>query len=210
MNAWLKQQWIQLSSPFDPALSGEIFEEIILAYTGKGRYYHTTDHLVHLLQLSRDYSSYLSDKTAIDFAIFFHDIVYNVTRSDNEEKSAVFAEEKLARLGFSREKTELVKNHILATKTHQPNIENNDQLFFLDFDMSILGAEELVYVDYTKRVRQEFSIFPANMYRKGRRQFLENTLATAFIFHTEPFRLRLEERARENLRKELEELFNNS
>lgn len=87
------------------------------------------------------------DTTTLRFSIFFHDIIYQPDRKDNEEKSAekwvhfINRAEKI----LQRDLTELKNNvhdAILSTKHHQVDI--NKPLFMKvlsDIDMAVLSSK---------------------------------------------------------------------
>src|SRR5438876_11125144 len=84
----------------DPDAAAATFAELVQAYSGEGRHYHTLNHLAALFVLLDRHGAGLADRNAIELAIFFHDIVYVPTRSDNEAASAALARERLAALGL--------------------------------------------------------------------------------------------------------------
>jgi predicted metal-dependent HD superfamily phosphohydrolase len=143
----------------------------------------------------------------VDFAIFYHDAVYNVLRKDNEQRSAAMAAQRLALLGFPPQKIEQTVIFIEATQTHQVPMglkAATDLEFFLDFDMSVLAAERDIYGLYRENVRKEYRLIPAPLYRPGRKKFLQTCLQSESIFHTTEFRSRYEAQARDNIKWELE------
>jgi predicted metal-dependent HD superfamily phosphohydrolase len=141
------------------------------------------------------------------FSVFYHDIIYNVLRKDNEPRSAQIAVKRLQVLSVPPEKMEQVQLYIEATQSHAITVAVTnpaDLQLFLDFDMSILGADWAVYEAYTHQVRREYRIYPDKMYYPGRKQFLQHCLQGEHIFQTPVFRDRYEARARENMAQELE------
>lgn len=92
----LKTKWIVLVSNDSnhPPLFEKYWEEIAGEYTTNGRFYHNLEHLDHLLSLWETFHPELEDPDTVQFSIFYHDIVYDVTRNDNEEKSARRAEKR--------------------------------------------------------------------------------------------------------------------
>ena len=137
----------------DAELIRTLFAEIHLAYNSGRRYYHNSYHIQSLLTLSDQYATNLNDKDAVDFAIFYHDIIYDVSRSDNEERSAAIASERLRELSVPEEKVSAIADQVIASKTHVVDNQENDTdlAWFLDFDMSILGAEWERYLE-TRRM----------------------------------------------------------
>lgn len=183
----------------------ELWQEILEGYNSKGRYYHTLDHLHAMSKVLHENSPDIRDMTPLLFALFYHDIVYDPLRSDNEEKSAKIAVSRVSRIGVNRESLEVIRDSILATKGHRTH-ENSDINYFLDADLAVLGSGKEEYQSYSTRIRKEFAIIPDLLYKPGRRKVLRHFLATEFIYKTHPFRLKYEEQARANILLELENL----
>ncbi len=206
----LSHSWFSLTRPYSgkSALINDFFLEIQEAYSSPGRHYHNLEHIDALLCMSGKYQSYLKEKEIVDFAIFYHDICYDVFRSDNEERSAGIAKQRLNEIGLPDEKVLTVAKYIIASKSHQLSEAENktDLAWFLDFDMSVLRSEWEIYYQYATRIRQEYIGYPAQVYKAGRGEFLRRTLLMPFIFHTSEFRQNFEHRARLNIKKELEML----
>ncbi|GAB3200112.1 putative metal-dependent HD superfamily phosphohydrolase [Pontibacter aydingkolensis] len=203
----LKQQWETLCGKYttDTTLVNNLWEELEKAYTSKSRHYHNLDHLAYMLELAEKYKHDAIKYESLQFAIFYHDIFYSPTRSDNEEKSAELAAKKLAKIGLNTNDIASIKEMIVATKAHQehPDVTTN---FLLDLDLAILGAGWQKYNVYRQAVRKEYSIYPDLVYKPGRRKVLQHFLSQQHIYKTPFFRERLELQARENLRMELDML----
>jgi predicted metal-dependent HD superfamily phosphohydrolase len=207
MDATLKPAWETLCSRYsaDTALVTQLWEELEQAYTSKGRYYHTLDHLAYMLQLAEEHKPNARRNDLLRFAIFYHDIVYSSTRSDNEEKSAAIAEKHLARLGLGSADIAFVKEMILATKVHQQQSDDTLNLL-LDLDLAILGADDEKYEAYSQAVRQEYGLYPDIIYKPGRRKVLQHFLDQPNIYKTSIFKQKYEAKARLNLQRELKRL----
>jgi hypothetical protein len=78
------------------------------------------------------------------FACLYHDVVYDATKNDNEEQSAVRWRVDAQRLGLGPEQTEIVSILIMATKKHQPVNDSFDMQVFLDADLAVLGSDRRV------------------------------------------------------------------
>ena len=137
------------------------------------------------------------------FSLFYHDIIYNPLRQDNEEKSAALAVQRLNALSYAAHKTAHCHAQILATKGHQVS-QDADTNFFTDADLSILGADWSTYTAYYKNVRKEYAIYPDFLYSKGRAKVLQQFLQMECIYKTAYFYERFEEQARSNIQKELD------
>jgi predicted metal-dependent HD superfamily phosphohydrolase len=203
----VRDAWDQLSGKYcnDTALTDRFFAEIEKKYTTSRRHYHNLQHIAALLQLCETYAVQLHDRDVVEFSIFYHDIIYNVLRKDNEPRSAAVAVKRLQALQVPAEKTAQVKIYIEATQTHVVTAavtHISDLQLFLDFDMAVLGADPEEYDAYTQQVRREYRIYPDKLYYPGRRQFLQHCLQKPFIFQTTVFRDKYEARARENMARE--------
>jgi predicted metal-dependent HD superfamily phosphohydrolase len=211
MSSWFQPVWDRLTDGYPNArsMASSCIAEVEKAYGGKKRHYHNAHHILALLAYAQEYRHQLKAPLLVDFAIVYHDIVYNVLRKDNEGKSALLAAKRLSELGMHPYEAGLVKLYIEATQHHQipEGLDHAEDLaFFLDFDMAILGATWEDYQAYIMAVRKEYNIYPDMLYRPGRKKFLEQTLAAREIFHTQEFKLRFDAAARNNMEKELQYL----
>lgn len=134
---------------------------------------------------------------------FYHDLVYDAKKQDNEEQSALLAEKRLTALSVPEAIISLCKEIILATKSHLVSA-NSDVNLFTDADLSILGKPWEQYEIYYKQIREEYSVYPDLLYKPGRRKVLKHFLAMERIFKTDVFREKYEKQARRNLGRELE------
>src|SRR5687768_6653671 len=71
--------------------SSEWFEELSRRYTESHRHYHNVQHIEECLAEFAPASSQATHPLVLEFAIWFHDAVYDPRRSDNEEESATLA-----------------------------------------------------------------------------------------------------------------------
>jgi predicted metal-dependent HD superfamily phosphohydrolase len=201
----LKETFIQLLTNYtqNSALKDELWIEIEKNYSGKKRHYHTLQHLDNLLAQLTGIKKEISNWEIVLFTLYYHDIVYNPIKSDNEEKSAELAEKRMKQISVSKEDIELCKNQILATKAHLPSADN-DTNYFTDADLSVLGQDWESYSAYYKNVRKEYSLYPDFVYNPGRKKVLKHFLAMDRIFKTDYFYSKFETQAKENLQKEID------
>ena len=176
-------------------------EQLIAAYTAPGRHYHNLAHIEDCLDaLARvDLSSL--EREILSEAIWWHDVVYDATRPDNEELSAQLAEQHV-REDLRHEVGRLIR----LTKTHA--VQPGDRLgaILISIDLSILGAEPARYDAYAAAIRQEFIHVPERDYRAGRAKVLGQFAARPVIFPDAAFAARYDRQARENLARELASL----
>lgn len=203
-----KANWQKLTAKYctNSELIDRFYQEIERKYTSGSRHYHNLQHIAALLRFCEQYADELKDRDVVLFAVFYHDIIYNVLRKDNEPRSAQLAVKRLQALQVPPAAIEQVKLYIEATQTHAVTTavtHMGDLQLFLDFDMSILAADWEAYEAYTQQVRKEYRIYPDKLYYPGRKKFLQHCLESKFIFQTDIFRERYEAIAKKNIEREL-------
>ena len=205
---FLKYQWNNLLSFYtsETVIKNESFQMLKEKYSEKGRFYHNPSHVKALLNLCESLTNKVQDYNAVRFAIWFHDVVYDTTRSDNEEESARVASEMLSKLQVNKETIECIQQMILATKTHSGRNLLDDAKLFLDMDLAILGTSEEIYKEYSKAIREEYSWASESMYRNGRKKILESFIRREKIYLTDEMEVRYEKKARENIINEINSL----
>ena len=140
-----------------------------------------------------------------ELAAFFHDAVYEPTRSDNEAQSAELAREVLR--AVDRPEADDVAAIVLATAKHELPLNGpRETAAFLDADLAILAARPDVYDAYTVNVRAEYSHVADDDFRNGRKAILEGFLQRDQLFFTTIGQARFEVAARANLRREITSL----
>ncbi len=70
----------------------------------------------------------------------------------------------------SAEAKATVAKWIIDTKTHTTaDIQGDeDEAYFLDFDLAVLGEDEDQYDTYARHIRTEYAHYPDEAYRSGR------------------------------------------
>lgn len=202
MSDQVRQHWHELLRAWtvDPIQADRKFEDICLSYSGPDRCYHTLDHVLAVLCTVDSLSSHAKNLNAVKLAAWLHDVIYDSKASDNEERSAEYAERLCEELAIPE--AQRVAALIRKTKTHDAG-DDVDAQVLLDADLAILGASESDYHAYAEKIRREYAWVPEPEYRKGRRQVLERFLTRPKIFH---FVGHLEEPARRNLAAEIARL----
>ena len=183
----------------------ELWEEIKSSYSKAARHYHNLTHLDDLNSELLPIRHRIADWLTVVFSIAYHDIIYNPLKGDNEEKSAIICQDRLAKLSISVTQIDKCFKQIIATKSHTLS-EDQDTNFFTDADLSILGAAPDVYLNYTNMIRKEYKLFPDFVYRPGRIKVLQSFLNMQYVFKTDYFRDKYEIQAIENIRTEVQRL----
>jgi len=206
-NDYLRIIWFKKASKYsdNASLINNTFDELVKSYTSHKRSYHDLSHVIDLLNLHEQEAFRINDEEVVFFSIWFHDSIYEPLKNDNESKSADWAIHFLQQINFPAGRIEKVKDYILATKTHESNGENDLNLF-LDFDLSILGSDEMIYDVYARQIRQEYHFYPNFLYNRGRKKVLQELLAKDRIYITDDFFERIEAQARINMQRELDDL----
>jgi predicted metal-dependent HD superfamily phosphohydrolase len=199
MSSQGRERWHELLQTWGvaPNRADRKFEEVVLAYSGPGRFYHNLDHVLAVLATVDSLASFAKNVNAVKLAAWLHDVIYDSKASDNEERSAEYAERFCEELAIPE--GHRVGVLIRTTKTHDAG-DDVDARVLLDADLAILGACESDYRAYAEMIRQEYAWVSEPEYRKGRRRVLESFLARPRIYH---FLGHLEVPARQNLVREI-------
>jgi predicted metal-dependent HD superfamily phosphohydrolase len=172
-------------------------------YTAPNRFFHNLDHIAACLAELEDAmrnAVAIQDPEAVRFAIWFHDVVYDGTRPDNEELSAEAAYEAAGRLGRNVDFAAKVKRLVLVTKHSSlyPPVEPDEELI-CDIDLSSLAADD--FAGNTALIRREYAHVPDELFSSSRKRILAAFLEMPFVYRTAFFRRKYEAKARENLRR---------
>ncbi|KFF07694.1 hypothetical protein IX38_09815 [Chryseobacterium luteum] len=187
----------------DNSLIEGLWQEIEAKYSEKGRHYHDLFHLENMFLELEGVKHDIENFSAISFSVFYHDIIYDSSSKSNEEKSALYAADRLKKIGLDQDMISKTEAQIIATKSHQKS-DDTDTDYLLDADLSILGKEPAIYFDYTRKIRKEYALYPDFLYKPGRKKVLKHFLELESIFKTRHFREKYEQQAKENLTAELQ------
>jgi predicted metal-dependent HD superfamily phosphohydrolase len=194
----LREGWEQLWQNLDVQPSQAVFETLIKAYSATDRFYHNLNHIEDCLLLFDQTKSLAARPEEVELAIWFHDAVYDTKRSDNELKSAEWAEAAVQQAGLSTVIAERVSFLILATR-HDQELRDRDAQFIVDVDLSILGRDAAVFWKYEESIRKEYAWVPAHLFRQRRIKILNGFLERQHIYYHLKFREMFEENAWSNL-----------
>lgn len=194
--------WQRLGLAGDGRVVGD---QILAGYGEPGRAYHNSQHLAACLaelDVARDL---FEAPDIVELALWFHDLIYDPRRHDNEERSAATAQDCLRGAGAKPEVIARVTRLILATKHTAPPAESEAQLL-VDIDLSVLGQPPAAYAHYEEHIREEYAWVSRPDYIKGRGAVLNSFLNREVIYCTGRFRAKYEAQARENLKWALSRL----
>lgn len=182
-----------------------VFDELAAAYEAPERAYHNLHHIADCLdELER--SEYLAERPReIELAIWFHDLVYDTHRRDNESRSAARAMEVIRDAKMQHVTVAAVQDLIEAT-THDAAPATNDGRLIADIDLTIFGSKADRFDAYEAAIRWEFAWVDEAEFRSQRAKVLHHFLHQPHIYHTAMFRGKYENTARANLQRSLAKL----
>lgn len=167
------------------------------------RRYHTTDHLLAVLDRLTELRGHAADPPAVELAAWFHDAVYRPEREENEERSAALAERALPEAGVPKARTAEVARLVRLTVTHDPSDGDRNGEVLCDADLAVLAGPPEEYARYASAVREEYAFVPDEHFRPGRVAVLRQLLALPRLYRTPHGSRHWEGLARHNLRTEL-------
>ena len=203
----LRRRWEALAehAGWSAVAAQDVFARLIDAYGDPSRFYHNAAHILDCLQELDAAKESCEDPTAVEAAIWFHDLVYDPTRSDNEDRSGDASTKGLKELGADPATTQKVRLLILDTK-HAKEPATPDGRLLVDIDLSIFGRSAARLDAYERAIRREYEHVPEQAFAKARAAILRGFLNRPSIYLTDHFRRRYEPAARDNLRRSIERL----
>lgn len=192
---------------------------LVTLYSEPQRHYHTLEHINSCLReldafedddapsskQDRDGFSYI----VVEKALWFHDCVYDpkAITGKNEKDSMTIAYNHLsAQFRSINDSLAMEVAEIIEKTDHKSVAETTNQKVTLDIDLSILGASDSDYVEYSRNIRREYLHVEAHAYRLGRTHFLHSILGKDRLYYTNYFFNKYEAKARKNIQMEIDNL----
>jgi predicted metal-dependent HD superfamily phosphohydrolase len=182
----------------------ELGRDLLRRWREAHRRYHTTDHLLAVLDAVDVLEHHAFDPSAVRLAAWFHDAVYDGWPGRDEHASAQLAAQTLPAAGVAEERVGEVVRLVELTATHDPEAADANGAVLCDADLAILGGEPDEYADYAAAVRAEYAHVSDPEFRRGRAGVLRRLLALDALFRTSTAADRWEASARRNLTAELD------
>ena len=170
------------------------------------RRYHDLEHLAEVLAAVDLLAAEADDVAVVRLAAWFHDAVYLGRPGQDEEDSAVLAEQVLAGLGVPGDRVARVAGLVRMTAAHDPADGDPDAAVLSDADLAVLAAPAGRYDRYREAVRDEYRHLPDEVFRAGRAAVLTSLAGRDPLFRTATGRDRWQTTARANLAAELADL----
>jgi len=201
----LHERWHSVCEKMHLRDPGDRFLHAILsAYQESHRAYHTVEHLLHILECLDELVSRLNREVppAVILAAFFHDAVYDPLAQDNEERSALWAEDVLPQMGACAALVTEVARLVRITAGHEAS--DCYGALLCDADLMILAGDEAHYRAYVESLREEYRLVPDDIWRRERPIFLRGLMSHR-IFRL-PGQEENEQRAIRNIEAEIASL----
>jgi predicted metal-dependent HD superfamily phosphohydrolase len=143
----------------------------------------------------------MEDADSIELALWFHDVVYQPDAPDNEMASA----ERFKRSALETMSDDLVRqvHRLIMATTHENPPASIDEQFVVDIDLSSFGLPWDRFSQDSRNVRREFPHLNDREFARSSGKFLSRLLDRPGVYSTPFFKARLEETARENLRRQI-------
>jgi len=175
---------------------------LLARWSEQHRRYHGIGHLSAMLRFLDEYADHAADSHAVRLAAWYHDAVYDPRSTDNEERSAVLAEDELGALGLPADRVKEVSRLVRLTAGHDPAEGDRNGELLNDADLMVLASPPEAYVAYLNAIRQEYVHVPDADFRTGRAAVVEALLAAPRLYRMESL-APMEDAARRNLSAEL-------
>ena len=189
--------------------SRAIHQRLLDGYGETHRHYHTLDHIEHCLAMFDLCRHLVGRPDALELAIWFHDIILQPGRHDNEARSADYYLE-LSAGAHPQETRQLVHGLIMATLHNGDSIDDDDGIYMVDIDLSSFGLPWQDFLRDSRAIRAENPQLSDSQYFLNQTGFQRSLLARPRFFHSDFFYQRLEKQARANLARYFEHLDNSA
>lgn len=196
---WLNNRFLNLCPEGESC-----WNELEKKYTETSRAYHNLSHLYSMFNVL-DEAGFTSSNPVLEYAIWYHDIVYNSKKKDNEKQSAIIFKENCHSF-LGEDVIQEVETVILSTEKHYPLSNSQEVEWMLDLDLFVLCSPKEIYQKYADAIRAEYKWVPKLLYKRGRKKVLQSFLKRDRIYFSDYFYEYYENIARENLQNELSEL----
>lgn len=159
----LVRAWRALLAPHTTSPNVDAAGQALLAcWAEPHRRYHDLEHLRGVLSAIDDLEQLAEDPDAVRLAAWYHDAVY-AGRSDDEELSAVMAEQSLSALGLPAEFVAEVGRLIRMTVEHNPAADDSNGAVLSDADLAVLALPRADYQRNSAAVRAEYAHVPGGL-----------------------------------------------
>ena len=198
--------WRRQALLFDGEIALTLFNDLVEKYSEPWRAYHSISHINNSLNYFDDCSDHAINPDAVELAIWFHDCIYELGATDNEEKSKDWF---LARTTDQLSPTlrDEVARLIMDT-THKHIPATDDGRLLADIDMSSFSRPWDQYVRDSQAVRDEHGEPDSAEMDAKLVRFLQSLISNGPMYHSPFYAEHYEHKARENIARHITLLSN--
>ena len=178
--------------------SQSIHQRLVDGYRETHRHYHSLAHIEHCLRMFDQCRQLASDADALELAIWFHDVILQPGRRDNEARSAEWYLE-LSEGVHREELRQAVYGLIMATLHDGSSLDHSDAIYMVDIDLSSFGLPWEDFLRDSQDLRAENPQVCDEEYHLNQTGFQRSLLARPRFFLSDFFFDRFEQQARSNL-----------
>lgn len=178
--------------------SAAVYQRIVDGYREPWRYYHTLAHIEQCLVMFEQCKSLTSNPDALELAVWFHDVVFEPGKPDNEKRSAELYLQ-LSEAVHDDSIRGLVERLIMATLHDGSSLQDDDGVYMVDIDLSSFGLSWDDFLSDSQHLRLEDSRLSDAEYYRKKSSFQTCLLAKERFYRSDYFFERLETQARANL-----------
>lgn len=214
MENYLEQHWLKLCNRLpveevDKKHALSTYKALEYFYSHPQRGYHNlNNHIRHCLKeldivIHQDIA--FINPEALEYAIWFHDAIYDTKIHGIEEQCANLAYNNAMLLYHSKGFANTVFELVLATR-HIDEPKNINEQLICDIDLSPLGIPPVEFDQNATFIREEYGWKSDVDFAKGRMAILKKYLDRQNIYNTKYFRDKYQAQARENLLRSMANL----
>jgi predicted metal-dependent HD superfamily phosphohydrolase len=178
--------------------STAIHQRLVDAYNEPQRRYHTLAHIDHCLAIFDQCKSLTANPDALEIAVWFHDVIFEPGKRENEALSAELYQDLSADV-HDNETRGLVVRLIMATLHDGSSLDDSDAGYMVDIDLSGFGLPWEDFLRDSRHLREESAQLSDAEYYQRQRDFQACLLARPRFYVTDFFSQRYEQQARGNL-----------
>ncbi len=202
-----KQHWLRLWRrlgvySYDKTVYA--YMDLLEHYNEPHRKYHNLEHINHCLAEFSSVWLLTKEPSVLELAIWYHDAIYDIGASDNEERSADLVASVMRSFSLPEDLIKRVCDIIIATK-HNEIPESIDAKLMLDIDISNIGSADK-FKETNRLVREEYSLTSDEVFKQGRSNILQSFLERPSVYLTKFFQEKYEKTARENILSSIKDL----
>ena len=185
--------------------SAAIYQRLLAGYQDANRHYHTMHHIDHCLGMFEQCKSLLHNPDAVELAIWFHDVILESGRRDNEARSAQLYLELSAGVQ-PEEMRQLVGRLIMAPLHDGVSLDDADSIYMVDIDLTSFGLPWQEFLRDSLDLRAENLHLCDADYHLNQTGFQRSLLARPRFYLSDFFFERMEKQARANLARYFDHL----